>query len=261
FTLQKTRSPRLILEGQEIEVVQTFRYLGFTLDAPRLTWLAHIENLQSECRGGLNIMKALANTKFGADRDSLLNIYGALIKGKISYSSPLLISASETNINKLEVIQNSALRIATGALKSTPIHSLQCEANVPPLRLYIKQQSLKTYYKFLAKGRNHPVYRYIYSTNLARVQWSTTFKKPFTTLINETIRNWGTPENLIIPSMQQPCLAPWEPFETSMHKDLLNPVTKAVGTSILKTEALHTIHTMYKDYLHIYIYGWLQNIR
>ena len=255
FTRQRVGAPRLTLEGEEIEVVPTFRYLGFILDAPNLTWSAHIENLKSECNRGLNLMKALANTKFRADRDSLLNIYGALIKGKISYSCPLLISASDSNINKLEVIQNSALRIATGALKSSQIHSLQCEAHVPPLRLYIIQQSLKTYYKLVAKGRHHPVYEYIFGYDYEDITWSTAFKKPFALLANDLIRTWETPHNLILPAMEYPCLPPWDPLETLIHKDLLTPVTKSVGNSILKSEALSTISTLYQNHLHIYTDG------
>ncbi|CAL4246665.1 unnamed protein product, partial [Meganyctiphanes norvegica] len=38
FTLKKNREPNLTLEGQDIEIVTEFKYLGMVFDAPRLTW-------------------------------------------------------------------------------------------------------------------------------------------------------------------------------------------------------------------------------
>ena len=147
FTKKADKTPRIFLEQSEIEVVETFKYLGMLLDSPTLTWTAHIKMLKSDCIQRINIMRALAGTNWGANRECQLKIYNAMIKSKIAYGCQLLASASVSNNESLEVVQNMALRVATGAWNSTYIPALQCEANTIPLDIYIKGQSIKYYYK------------------------------------------------------------------------------------------------------------------
>ena len=43
------RDPDLTLNRENIEVVNTFKYLGMNLDAPLLTWKRHIEKVKTDC--------------------------------------------------------------------------------------------------------------------------------------------------------------------------------------------------------------------
>ena len=158
FTNKGCPTPRLYLNNQEIEAVYKFKYLGITFDAPRLTWGDHIEDLLNSCENSLKLMKAMAFSKYGADRKSLLLLYTSVIRSKILYSSPMLITTCRSNLESLEQIQSKALRIATGALKSSPIEALQCEADIPSINLMIKEHAIKYYYKILTKPNNHPLY-------------------------------------------------------------------------------------------------------
>ena len=255
FTGKKDKTPRLMLNNEELDVVTTFRYLGFMLDAPSLTWKSHIEHLQSECQSALNVMRSMANTKYGADRESLLNIYQGLIKGKINYSCALLISTSKSNMDKLEVIQNAALRIATGALMSTPILSLQCEAQVPPLKIFIEKQCLISYYRLMSKNESHPVRKYILKEPENQINWRTKFKKPFKLQAEEIIEAWGTPPLRQLSQREAPSIPPWEPLETSIHTELLTPILKSSGMHQLRAEALFTIETKYAEHLQIFTDG------
>ena len=60
-------------------------------------------------------MRASSSKAWGADRKTLLLVYKTFVGSKIDYGS-----ACKTLIDKLEVIRNTALRIATGAFRSTP---------------------------------------------------------------------------------------------------------------------------------------------
>ena len=82
-------SPRLFLNNEEIEVVKSYKYLGMVLDAPNLTWNAHINMLRTECTARLNIMRALSGTTWGADRESLMKVYTVMIRSKITYGARL----------------------------------------------------------------------------------------------------------------------------------------------------------------------------
>ncbi|KAF2355367.1 Ribosomal protein S24/S35 mitochondrial conserved domain [Trinorchestia longiramus] len=55
---------------------------------------------------------------------------------RLDYAAPLYGKAVPSNLSKLKSIQNQCLRIATGCRKTTPITSLQIDANIPPLPLH-----------------------------------------------------------------------------------------------------------------------------
>lgn len=106
------------------------------LDGPILTWSKHIEELRNSCQERLNMMKHLAGVKWGASRQTLLKFYKIYIKSKVDYGSIVYDSASQTVLNKLNIIQNTALRIILGAFHSSPIIAIQTEAGSEPLKLY-----------------------------------------------------------------------------------------------------------------------------
>ena len=252
------RKPKLYLGTNEIEVVTTFRYLGFVLDSPHLTWQKHIEQVKGECGRALNLMKSLAYSKYGADRDSLLDIYRGLIKGKIAYSCPLLISACKTNLHHLEVIQNSALRIASGALRSTPISTLQNETNTPPILLYIEEQAIKLYYKILTKGEQHPLRKYLLEAGDLeeyQQQWTKQTKKPFILAVRDKIQTWGLQVDPGLQPITQYVIPPWVALEDSIHTELLEPTTKARGPEHLRMEAIVTLESRFNDHLQIFTDG------
>ena len=185
----------LKLDGILIDPVKKFKYLGMTLDAPNLTWKDHIINLVSETENTLNMMKALTGTTWGADRKSLIKIYEAQIRNKITYGCPAFISLSDTYLKRLESIQNSALRVALGTWRSTRVANMQTETNVEPLKLHIQQQSITQYYKIKAMGPNNNVHAQIFNDNeIENQNYSRFFKKPFILKTQSIIQNWNLPK-------------------------------------------------------------------
>ena len=103
FTCKRDKVPWLTLDGRLIEVVREFKYLGMVFDSPRLTWKKHVQHVKSKGQQGINIMKYVSATKWGADRNSMLNVNNALVLSRLCYGSPALISMSEnqSNLQKL----------------------------------------------------------------------------------------------------------------------------------------------------------------
>lgn len=55
-------------------------------------------------------------------KESILNLYKQFLRPVLSYASMAWsLDLADTHIGKLQRVQNSALRIATGCTKSTPI--------------------------------------------------------------------------------------------------------------------------------------------
>jgi hypothetical protein len=88
--------------------------------------------------------------------------YKAYIKPALQYGCVALISATPAILNKLEVIQNQALRLITGAMKSTPLASMQVLTRNNPLKIEREKMALILYEKLARLPHNNywPHYKY-----------------------------------------------------------------------------------------------------
>ena len=134
--------PTLTLYGKDIPKRETARFLGMILDR-KLSWRPHILSLKGEAMRSLNVLRTVSRINFGPDRKTLLRLYWAVCKSKLEYCSQLYSSAGSTVLKELDTVQNEALRICTGAFRSSPATSLQVEAGVPPLNLQRDEQCLR----------------------------------------------------------------------------------------------------------------------
>ena len=85
-----------------------------------------------------NMLKALAGSSWGQDKETLLRTYNALEKSISSYAAPVWsTNASDSSFKKTQTVQNAALRTATGAHKMVSIDHLHQES----LTLRVKDHS------------------------------------------------------------------------------------------------------------------------
>lgn len=109
----------LLLSGSRIPSKQAVRFLGLIFDE-KLSWRPHIAHLVTTTRPTLNLLRLLAHTTWGADRRTLLHLYHALLLPKLDFGCEVYASASPHTLRRLDPIQNMALRLASGALRSSP---------------------------------------------------------------------------------------------------------------------------------------------
>jgi hypothetical protein len=81
----------------------------------------------------MNLLKVVSHTDWGGDTDTLLTLYRSLVRSKLDYGCIVYSSARKSYIQMLEPVQNQALRLCLGAFRTSPVESLQVEANEPPL--------------------------------------------------------------------------------------------------------------------------------
>ena len=132
----------LVIQGEKIRYNKNPKSLGLILD-PKLTWKPHIDTLVDQCTRRLNLMKVIASKNWGADLSTLRTFYLAFIRSKIGYAAEIWSSCCKSQLERLCRIQNSALRLITGALKTTPVSALEVETDIPPLDLFIESMVLK----------------------------------------------------------------------------------------------------------------------
>uniref|UniRef100_A0A3B5PS67 C2H2-type domain-containing protein n=1 Tax=Xiphophorus maculatus TaxID=8083 RepID=A0A3B5PS67_XIPMA len=78
------------------------------------------------------------------ERKALKIIYTGLIRSVLDYGSLAFGSASETLLKKLDIIQYQALRLCTGAIRTTAISALLVEMGEIPL--YLRRLQLRLSY-------------------------------------------------------------------------------------------------------------------
>ena len=132
-------SPGLYLNKKYILNKETHSFLGMVLDNS-LRWHKHIAEVKADCMRRMNVLKLLAHTTWGAESQTMLRLYNALIKSKIEYGVEAYGSTCITNLKKLNSIQNTALRIATGAYRTSPITSLEVITGIKSLSLSRKEK-------------------------------------------------------------------------------------------------------------------------
>ena len=120
--------------GQELERTDHFKYLGIWFDK-RLTWAVHIQKMREKCKKVLNVMRCLRGIEWGASRPALKTIYIGLIRSVLDYGCIVYRSAANTALKKLDIVQHQALRICSGAMKTTPVAALLVELGEMPLHL------------------------------------------------------------------------------------------------------------------------------
>ena len=123
----------------------------------RLTLAAHIKELTQRCQKDLNLMKLVSGTNFGADKIILIRLYTSLIRSKIHYGCQAYGSAAKSHLKKLDTIQATALRIATGAYKVTQTFSLEVECNILPLQKCKDEMALKYWARSASLGSKLPI--------------------------------------------------------------------------------------------------------
>ena len=125
FTLStKEQKVNLSFNGQNLKEDKTPIYLGVTFD-PKLTWKEQLLKNNTKSKLRMSLMKKLAGTHWGANLDVLKTMYVGRIRPTLEYGMAATSTASKTQKNKRNRVQNQAMRIMTGALCTTPISCLE----------------------------------------------------------------------------------------------------------------------------------------
>lgn len=132
FSYNSLPNPHIFFNSTLIPFKTSEKYLGIILDS-QLSWGPHIEYICKKAEQRLNIMRSLAGVSWGSDPKILKNLYFSLVRSQFDYGCVFYADAFNQLLRKLDVLQNRALRVITGAMMSSPINSLEVESGVPPL--------------------------------------------------------------------------------------------------------------------------------
>lgn len=147
----------------------------------------------------MNLLKALANTDWGAERKTLLMLYKSLIRSKIDYGCIVYGNAAKSNLRILETLHNSAIRLSIGAFRTSPITSILAESGEPSLQLRREQLTLN-YANKVSAETSHPAFKPIFSTpepnstNILLNKYNITYMQDTLPITYGSIPPWIIPE-------------------------------------------------------------------
>ena len=130
YPAQANTRPKIKIADSEIPLVRSPKLLGVYLDT-FFSFNKHCVQVANRVSKRNNVLKALAGTNWGQQKETLLMTYKALGRSIANYAAPVWsINASETNIGKIQRAQNEALRIITGSHKMSSIDHIHSETKM-----------------------------------------------------------------------------------------------------------------------------------
>ena len=127
----KTPFPPHLLDNHLIPIFETVK-VGVRFHTCH-SWLPHIEELKIKGKRATNILKYLTHPPTDCNRKTLLPLYQSLIRSILDYAAPVYGLAPPPQLALLDTIQNSAIRLCTGAFRTSLALSLSADARIPPL--------------------------------------------------------------------------------------------------------------------------------
>ncbi|XP_043264182.1 uncharacterized protein LOC122404313, partial [Colletes gigas] len=243
-------NPTLRLGNHILSITNQIRILGLIFDS-RLTWVPHVKKLRDSCARSLNVLKAIATKNWGADFQVLIATYKALIRPKIDYGSMVYSSASAVTLKKLDTINSSAARIATGAFCTSPIYSLLSEANLVPLN-YRRMQLTLSYALTSAASPFNPTKKILFSNFIDLLDRKSKLPKPINIRILQILKklNMTLADTLPCEEFKTP---PWL-LKTPRQITFDHSSKKNENQDFLKSLFLESA-SRYPDYIKIYTDG------
>ena len=106
-------------------------------------------------RRRLNIVKELARTKCGMNKQTLRQLYMGYIRLTLEYSSVALSTGTHTNLATLDKVLNQTLRFVSGAMRTTPTSACEIECNIEQLDIR-RDDAIVTTYERRQRLEHHP---------------------------------------------------------------------------------------------------------
>ena len=127
--VKKAKNVILKLENTQLQMVPTYKYLGFTLDST-LSF-----NYQVKCIGNMVAYKAnlLAKIRKFLTDDVALKIYKSMIIPYFDYGDVIYNCANQEGLEKLQRLQNKCLKICRGLNVRFNTRELHVTTKVPML--------------------------------------------------------------------------------------------------------------------------------
>ncbi|CAJ1057143.1 RNA-directed DNA polymerase from mobile element jockey [Xyrichtys novacula] len=240
----------LSMYGRQLERVEAFKYLGVVFDK-RLTWADHIKRVEGKCRKVLNVMRCLAGREWGASCDALKTVYVAMIRSVIDYGCIVYGSAAKSLLGKLDTIQTSALRICSGAFRTSPVPAVQVELGEMPLCLRRKHLIANYWVSLKGSSGTHP------TKGVIEECWEEGKGKRehFGRMGNRITAELGVGEMEVDLTIVYPAMPPWKMIWPTVDWSVMGKKRKEGGQVSLVSVVNQRLREEYSGFVQVYTDG------
>ena len=133
----------LKVSNTTIKPQSSARYLGVIFDQ-RLQWRDHVKHIETRAQSRINLLRFLNRIAPDSNEMIMINLFKSLVRPILTYGSSTLLNADDKIWNRIQIIQNKALRSALNLphfTSATYIHKL---INVPYIRQYSAELAKRT---------------------------------------------------------------------------------------------------------------------
>jgi ribonuclease HI len=242
---------KLTINKEEIPHEDTPTYLGVKLDK-RLTWGAHIQEMERRATRRLSVMKKLAGTKWGANSKILRQVYTGHVRPVMEYGAAAWSTAAKSHTSRLAKVQNAGLRIITGGIKTTPIQALETTTGLPSLDLR-REEKVLIHHEKLQRLPSHPAHELLKQPSKNRLKRSS---------FNHMARQLVRTNTDVLPEEREP-LQNAEEWNTQLQNVLFSTEVPGVTkkgdqpAALLRCLTLDMLHQRYNAsvWTHVYTDG------
>ena len=128
--------PEVYINGTKLPLEKTPKLLGVIFDT-MFTFSSHAKAVASKMQQRNNVLRALAGSNWGQDKETMTISYKAVGRSVANYAAPVWTpNLKPTGFQKIQTAQNNALRTITGCHKMASIDHLHEETNILPIKAH-----------------------------------------------------------------------------------------------------------------------------
>ena len=142
--------PAVSVDGEVIERTNSLRYLGIHCDR-MLMYKKQVKSTKLRCKKGLLPLKAMDSK--GSEQRHLFLLYQSVKLSVIDYGLGLT-TLLQSNVLKLDRVQNEAMRVILGTTKDASIKALRYLLELSSMEARHKVDQVKTYLNTMQNPNN-----------------------------------------------------------------------------------------------------------
>ena len=157
----------------------SIKYLGVHIES-NLKWETQIKFLRGKTRNLINMFRSICKIDKGMHPSIGIKVYKQFIRPALDWGGFLIQESPNSWLKKLDVIQNSALRVSLGCIRTTPINVLLHLAGVNSLssrRIYLTEKFIVR--QFAQKDSLLILKLTLLDEKLAKIRRPPNYLKPF----------------------------------------------------------------------------------
>ncbi len=113
----------------------------------RLNWRSHLDHIETKTAPRIGLLRYLSRTTYEPNNKTMINIFKSIVRTIIIYGYPVPLTANQKVWNRMQIIQNKALRAALGLSIYTSVDYTHKISYVPKIKDYattLLQQCIQT---------------------------------------------------------------------------------------------------------------------